>query len=253
MKLLITPACPPLARLLVQGLAGAHLLRLADRRPPTYPLPEKNVEFALAELGADASTNLLVRGVDAIVHVAEPLADEPPVEYLDTMTRRTYNLLTAASAEGVHRVVYLSSLRLMAAYGPHMIVTERWRPRPTTDMGVLGKHLGEMVCREFAREFKLNVTVLRLGEVVEDGRVAERHEPDADGAASGTGDEEPAVLPPAAIAGPDVVQAVSLALTSNLGRWNVIHVQSEFPGAQFPVGDAKRLLGFVPSNLQQAG
>ncbi|HXF63937.1 MAG TPA: NAD(P)-dependent oxidoreductase, partial [Caldilineaceae bacterium] len=236
-----------------RGLAASHTLRLTDRRPFDYAsstsdsLPNPNIEFALAELGADASTNLLVRGMDAIVHVAEPLPGEPPAEYLDTMTRRTYNLLMAASAEGVSRVVYLSSLRLMAAYGPQYMVTERWRPRPTTDVALLGKHLGEMVCREFAREFKLHVTVLRLGEGIEAGPAAER-------AGAGAGSlGEPNALPPMAVSAADVVQAVNLALARDLGRWAVIHIQSEFPGAQFPVGDAKRLLGFAPSNPSQAG
>ncbi len=112
------------------------------------------------------STNLVVRGMDAIVVVGEPLQDEPDVDYLDAMTRRLYNLLMAAYEEGTTRVVYLSTLELMDAYGPDYIVTERWRPRPTPEPYLMGKHLGEYVCREFAREHKLSVVVLRLGTVV---------------------------------------------------------------------------------------
>ena len=45
-------------------------------------------------------------------------------------------------------------------------VAESWRPRPSVDSFVLSKHLGEFTCREFARERKLNVTCLRLGNLV---------------------------------------------------------------------------------------
>jgi hypothetical protein len=135
----------------------------------------------------------------------------------------------AAYQEGVKRVVYLSTLDLMAAYGPEFIVTERWRPRPTTEPHLLGKHLGEYVCREFAREHKLTVVVLRLGTVVNSREVA--------GVA----------IDPMWLDQTDLGIAVAGALTAELPRWTVIHVQGQQAGARFPVGDAERLIGYVPT------
>jgi nucleoside-diphosphate-sugar epimerase len=186
-------------------------------------------EFALSALGHDASTNLLVRGMDAIVVAAEPLLDEDTTAYYDAMTRCLYNLLMAAYREGVTRIVYLSTLELMTAYGPEYIVTERWRPRPTPAAHLLGKHLGEYVCREFAREHKLTVVVLRLGQVVNANEVTAQS-------------VDPMWLDQA-----DLGQAIDGALTANLPHWTVIHLQGKQAGARFPVGDAEKLIGFAPT------
>jgi nucleoside-diphosphate-sugar epimerase len=228
MQILITSAGVPLARALAVELALDHAVRLTDRRLFAPSPGLETSEFAHSGLGDDASTNLLLRGIDALVHVAEPLPDEAAEHYLDYMTRCTYNLLWAAAQERVQRVVYLSTLRLIAAYGSEYRVTERWRPRPTAEPVLMGKHLGEFVCREFAREHRLQVVVLRLGTVVALGR-----------------EVEPATAA-TALAQADAVGAVAASLRADLPRWTVIHVQGEFPAAQFPVDDAKRLLNFVP-------
>jgi nucleoside-diphosphate-sugar epimerase len=227
MNLLITSAGSELAQIVVHGLTGRHALRLTDRRDHRL-----TGEFAQSPLGHDASTNLLVRGVDAVVHVAEPDPVDTGTEYLDYMTRATYNLLLAASQEHVGRVVYLSTLDLMAAYGPEYEVTERWRPRPSPEPRLLGKHLGEIVCREFARERKLTVVALRVGMPI-----------------SGGGHD---LLHPMAIAAGDVAAAVDRALTAAVAPWSAIHVQGEFPGARFAIADARRILGFNPTPLVDA-
>jgi hypothetical protein len=145
------------------------------------------------------------------------------------MTRRLYNLLMAAHQEGVKRVVYLSTLNLMTAYGPEFIVTERWRPRSTPEPKLLGKHLGEYVCREFAREQKLSVVVLRLGTIVVANDVAAES------------------VDPMWLDQGDMGSAISGALSSDLPHWSVLHVQGNQEGARFPIGDAARLIGFAPT------
>lgn len=229
MNLLITSAGSELAKTVAHGLTGRHHLRLTDRRD--YRLTG---EFALSPLGHDASTHLLVRGMDAMVHVAEPDPADTGPQYLDYVTRGTYNLLWAAAHEGVGRVVYLSTLDLMTAYEPEYEVTERWRPRPSPEPRLLGKYLGESVCREFARERRLTVVVLRLGVPV---------------TVTGAGQND---LHPLAIAADDVAAAVDRALTAEVQPWSVIHVQGDFPGARFAIGDARRMLGFSPAPLAAA-
>ena len=92
-------------------MSDEHALRLTAPTPLT-----SEYEFAQSSLGHDFSTNLLVRGMEAIIHVAQPLANDTPEGQLDHLTRGTYNLLRAAAKEGVRRVVYLSTLSLMAQY-----------------------------------------------------------------------------------------------------------------------------------------
>lgn len=223
MKILLTSATSALSGRVAAELGERHQLRLTDR---TMAAPAG--EYAYSPLEHDASTNLLVRGMDAIIVAGEALADEGATDYLDAMTRKLYNLLMAAYQEGVPRIIYLSTLDLMTAYGTENVVTERWRPRPTTEAQLMGKHLGEYVCREFAREHKLTVVVLRLGKVVTISEVA--------------GD----TTDPMWLGKKDLGRAIEGALTAELPHWTVLHIQGKQAGARFPVTDAERLIGFAP-------
>src|SRR5262245_26777441 len=66
--LLITSASSRLAQSLATGLKEKYPIRLTDRVPV-----KSEHEFVECALGADAATTAAVRGVEAIVHVAEPL------------------------------------------------------------------------------------------------------------------------------------------------------------------------------------
>ena len=220
---LITSARSPLAESLAAGLANQYSLRLTERAPVRTAH-----SFVPCELGDDSKTNALVRGVDAIVHVAEPLPGETGGQQLDLLTRCTYNLLFAAAQESIGRVVLLSSLEVMAGYPAELTVSETWRPKPGTEAAVLSKHLGEFTCREFARQGKCNVVVLRLGKVVR------------------ARDTLGKPFDPMWVEEGDVVQAVSAALSAKAGSWQVFHIQADSPGARFAVSRAKAALGYRP-------
>ena len=163
-RVLLTSADHPLPTILADSLGATYEILLTSREEVDSAHP-----FQRSDLSHGESTNRLVAGIDAIVHVAEPLPDEGLHQQIDHLTRRTYNLLWAATNGGVQRVVYLSTLEVMAAYDPNFIVNESWQPLPTLTAPSLPKHLGEYTCREFARIGKLGklaVVVLRLGKVV---------------------------------------------------------------------------------------
>lgn len=226
MNVLITSAASELARRLAAALAEAHTLRLTELHAI-----ESNFDFVQSALGHDESTNELVRGMEAIVHIAEISSDalaaaEQPENYaIDYQTRCTYNLLMAASAEGVAHVIYASTLRLFEQHGEDWTVTENWRPRPSVDSFVLSKHLGEFTCREFAREGQLNITCLRLGNLI---------------TADSAKDFDSMWLEVN-----DAVAAFQGALAAP-SRWGIFHVQSEFPGSRFSIEKAKGHLKFNP-------
>jgi hypothetical protein len=99
----------------------------------------------------------------------------------------------------------------------------------------LAEYLGEVVCREFTREGRLQVVVLRLGKVVQ--------------AQSAAGQP----FDPLWVEQADVVQAVSLALAAQrdsngprLGAWSVFHILSGSRRARYPTKKAERVLGFRP-------
>ena len=163
MQILITSARHERCAALADYLAQFHEIRLTERAHV-----ETAHEFVLSALGHDRSTNLLTRGMDAIIHAVEPLPDEDVTAQLDAATRCTYNLLMAAAQEGVSQVVLLSTLELMADYPAGYRVQETWRPLPRTQPPTLTKHLAEQISREFAREGSLGIKILRLGEASND-------------------------------------------------------------------------------------
>lgn len=223
MKLLITAAAVPLAQSLAAILRDEHEVKLTERTPVAV------AAFTQCALNHDPSTNSLVKGIDAIVHVAEPVSGVTESQQIDYATRCTYNLYLAAAEEGVKRIVLLSTLDLMMAYPAEYTVGERWRPLPTTDLPVLTKHLTEYVSREFAREHKLSVTVLRLGKVVRSANVAGQP------------------FDPLWVDERDVAQAINRALTTETGRWSIFHIQSASPQARFSSATAQQALGYTPT------
>lgn len=211
MNVLTTLASSPVSLEIARSLNSNHTVRLTDRNEVSSDL-----EFVRSDLGHEASTNELVRGIDAVVHSGDVDPAASVSDQLDYQMRCTYNLLWAAAEEGVQRFIYLSSLRLMDGYDPDLAVTERWRPLPTTDVPVLCYHLGEMVCREFAREHKINVVILRLGDIT----------PDAS-----------SPLSPSALYMDDATDAVEKALGVEHSGWlDIYHIQSAVPNARYLTG-----------------
>lgn len=228
-KVLITSGEHPLAGMLADSLSGSFDVLLTSRNAI-----ESEHATQQCELDHEEPTDRLVAGVDAIVHVAEPLKSDDMHQQIDHCTRRTYNLLLAAANAGVRRAVYLNTLEVMTAYGAEFVVDERWQPRPQLSGPTLPKHLGEYTCREFARVGKLPVISLRLGKVVPASQVASD---------------------PMAVAEEDVTQAVRRALElevedagSSLARWAVLHVSSGSPQARFDSNRANRVLGYEPAH-----
>ena len=211
MKVLITSAGDNLARQIASSLGDDHEILLTDREDVSTRFP-----FVRSDLNHTQPTNDLVRGVDVIVHSGAVDPRDSVSDQLDYQMRCTYNLLKAAWEEGVPRLVYLSSLRLMEGYDPSYAVTERWKPTPTLEPLVLCYHLGEIVCREFARERKTEVTILRLGEIT----------PAAETSPSTS-----------ALYEDDAMEAVRLSLTADHSGWlDIFHIQSDVPDARFLTG-----------------
>ncbi len=141
----------------------------------------------------------------------------PLAERIDVCTRQIYDLLQAATSTQTRQVIFLSTLAMLDAYDASLQVDEDWRPRPG-DSDSLPEYLGEFVCREFSREGKLDVVVLRPGELVAaDAVEAVRRTLDAQ----------------LADAGP------------RLGSWAVVHIHGgTMP--RFPLYKAEKLLGYRP-------
>lgn len=212
MNVLITSAGSRLGRLIAEGLGDSHTIRLMDD-----PGRAKGTNVTACDLGHDEATDQLCEEIDTIVHVCEPegLSESEVVDY---HSRKTYNLLTAATDAGVGHVVFVSSLRLFDGSGPEYEIDERWAPSVTTDPESLRHHIGEFVCREFARANRFPVTCLRFGEVV-----------------AGDDNRDDAVTESA------LTKAVAAAVDKRPPGWSVFHVVSA--GTRFLTGKVEEGLG----------
>ena len=223
MRILIANASSKLASYLGEALSRKHRVLMTD----VEAIPTR-LQFERSALEHHPGTNELVRGMDAIVHSA-------PIGQIDFHTRCTYNILQAAVEEGVPRFIYLSSLSLVSRYDPGLAVTEQWRPMPSADPADLSFHLGEFVCREFAREGRIRLVCLRLGDIV-------------------YGSEGLDSAGESALHIDDAVEAVALALTAEVtgfagtqGRPGALfHIQSPVRGARFLTTAAGNILGYSP-------
>jgi nucleoside-diphosphate-sugar epimerase len=121
-----------------------------------------------------------VRGCDAILHLGAFTDGSGDARVdLDLAGRGTYRLLKAAADVGVRRIVIASTLKTFLAYPDDVYITEHWRPLPSDEPDQMLPHLREMVCREFARDCRLGITCLRLGQLVDSDQVG-RHAPSLD-------------------------------------------------------------------------
>jgi nucleoside-diphosphate-sugar epimerase len=229
-SVLVTAAETDLARHIAAALADKHAVRLTSVQPVATELP-----FTVCGLESDQETAQLVQGVSSIVHLGAAFASEPEQSLVELAPRRTYQLLQAAVAAGVRRVVYLSSLDLLNDVAPEYLVDEDFAPQVKPGSGLLPLHLDEFCCREFARTGRLQIVVLRLGQLA----TPDAPQQPEDGAAR--------------LDLRDAVQAVRLALETprisdgrGIETWSVFHILSRTDHPRYPISRAQRILRYEP-------
>ncbi len=181
MRVLVTGAASALGQEIAAALAADEnaQLRLLDDCTVQRLRPElsrgQNVEWVAGRLTDLDAVWPAVRNVEVVVHTGEPPpAPESAEALLDRATRGTHGLLQAAVEAGVKRFVYGSTLEVFGAYPDAVYVTEYHKPLPPPELAVLARYLGEITCREFARDYPITVTALRLGKLVREEEVAGR-------------------------------------------------------------------------------
>ncbi len=233
LKVLITGGAKTLESAIIQELKVEHQVYLMGTGPA-----EMDAEFIQCDILNIDAVQQAVKGMDAIIHLSElPHDDAMHTEKreqreLDFTTRSTYYLMQAAASEGIQRFVYKSSLSVFDSCPESWVATETWLPRPRAEARSMAKYLGELVCREFARESDIIVVCLRIGKVVCEEEALGRP------------------FDPMWVDVRDAAQAFSLALRASVQRslLNVFHISSDSPDARFPGSKAKKGLSYQPEH-----
>jgi len=239
MNVLITGAASRLGRAIAAELGADHRLRLLDS---TSVPRDENADFIQADLIDSEAVWQAVRGMDAVIHTGEPPVELPTDELereqflLDYVTRGTHVLFSAAIEAGVKRFVYGSTLEIFRAYPDDVYISEMWKPRPKPEMRSMSRYLGELTCREFARDHPISVTVLRLGKLVLEEELE---------------DQEPDLM---WVDIRDAAQAFSCALQRDTsasmqwtGRWGLFHICAAILNAKYLIEPA-RGMGYAPQH-----
>lgn len=178
-RVLITGGASPLGGEIAAAMDDCHV-RLLDEAWGDTTVSGPRVEAREGSLVDEAAVREAVRDVEVVIHTGDSPLDLPGIgrgreeRLLDLATRGTHKLYNAAIEAGVRRFVYGSTLEIFDAYPETVYVSEFHRPLPTTEPASLARYLGEITSREFARDYSVSVTTLRLGRMVYEEDVAGR-------------------------------------------------------------------------------
>ncbi len=165
MKVLVTGGSGLVGRYVVDALAQAHQVAVADRRLPH----RRDVPFFSVDVLDLSALIKVFDGFETVVHLAgipHPLND-PPEDVFRVNAMGTFNVLEASARSGIRRVVFMSSestlglafagTRLAPLYLP---IDEEHVLRPQDPYG-LSKVTGEMLCRGYSDRFGIETICLR--------------------------------------------------------------------------------------------
>ena len=160
-KLLLTGAAGGLGQALRGRLkANCQVLRLSDRID--CGAAGAGEEVLLADLADAAAVDVMVQGVQAIVHLGGVSVEGPFGPILQANILGLYNLYEAARKHGVKRVVFASSNHVTGFYRQSETITADAPPRPDGLYGV-SKAFGEDLSRFYFDRYGIETACVRIG------------------------------------------------------------------------------------------
>ena len=165
MKILVTGGSGMVGKYVVDGLALSHQVEILDvKKPHRIDLP--SVEIDLLNT---ATVKKHVSGFDVVVHLAgipHPLND-PPEKVFRTNALGTFNLLEACAANGIRRLIFISSESVLGfafsttrMWPEYLQIDEHHSQRPQDPYG-LSKLTCEGLCLGFSRRTGMQTICLR--------------------------------------------------------------------------------------------
>lgn len=228
MKVLITGAHGKVGRAATQALldAGHDVLATDLTRPGFERRTEGTARYQMADLTDAGEAFAVVRGVDAVVHVAaipEPTGNPAHVVFR-TNLMATFNVLEAAVRFGVKRFVNISSETVPGFFFPERdflpdyAPVDEEHPAHPQDPYALSKHFGEQLMNAAVERSDIRCISLRPSWVQNEGNYEQNLGPQV---------RDAAVLSPnlwSYIDAYDLADAIVLATESDLPGHEVFYI-----------------------------
>lgn len=210
--IILTGAAGKLAAILRPALAeNGHIVRLGDMRRtrPLFP----NEHFVAGALEKPRHMQRLMRGGAALIHFGGLSVEGAWGELIRSNVEGLTCCFEAARAAGIRRIIFASSMHVLGSHPRRAAIDEKSVPAPDSRYAAT-KIFGEAHARLLAEKYRMTITVLRIGHVVE--RMAD--------AAPGQG-----------IAADDFVAITMRALDFDDGRYRLWHLVAPHDG--YPLSD----------------
>lgn len=253
-KVALLGAGGPLAAATARELAPDYILRLADIKPveeilatgqpqsPGAPMPEAPRPphaWRVMDVRDPAQVIAACEGVDAIINCTV-LRNDPTDAFL-VNTIGAYNVMRAAVAHGIRRVVHTGPFMLGAhdrtGYDWDHDIVDDVPPRPGKEwVYLMSKYFGQEICRIFAEHYGLVVPTLTFCQFVEPTTLYGPR------------------IHPLTISWGDAARAIRCALeVAELpASFEYFHIGADLPHGVFRNDKAKRLLGWQPRDTLEA-
>jgi nucleoside-diphosphate-sugar epimerase len=167
MKILLTGGTGFVGSALIARLLNDHIAILAAVRSEKYQFPRGVDSVRVADLNPDIDWSAALHGVDTVVHLAarvhvmHDIAADPLAEFRIVNVAGTMNLARQASAAGIRRFVFVSSVKVngeSTLFGHSFTADDK--PDPQDPYGI-SKHEAEQCLRELAAKTGMEVVIIR--------------------------------------------------------------------------------------------
>lgn len=244
-KVVIFGAGGPIGSVTTQELLSSYTLRVSDVRPivelaaeakpqaPGAPLPvplPPPHEMTVVDVRDPAQVMAACEGMDAIINCTVVRPD--PVNAFLVNTVGAYNVMQAAAAHGIRRVVHTGPLtQHLTGWGDYTWdydVSADAPGRPYDHLYIHSKYLGQEICRVFAEYYGLEVPVLLFMALYNPTMPVASH--------------------PFMISWPDTGRALRRALevTSLPSPYEPVFISADVPHGHYEHSKARRVLDWTP-------
>jgi nucleoside-diphosphate-sugar epimerase len=241
MRVLVIGGSGRVGRLVLPHLAARHAITVFDRNPPETP----GVAHIAGDVCQYDDVAAACEGQEAVLYMAMntewPQSKDPGawrrthIDGFDVNIKGVYIALRAAhEAAGIKQAVYTSSMSVYQSIEGsrerRYFIDEDLPTDARTPYGFT-KRLGEEVCRNAAREWEMNVNVLRLCLPIADERWL---------------DEVKAGEPTIKTAASDVAAALLSALEFRGGGFQAFMISGDYEEKIMRMAKARNLLCWTP-------